>query len=47
MLKYNIGYYLIMSIVLFILIITIGFILKKFVFKNLMEEEDKEFEDEN
>lgn len=47
MIKYNIGYYLIMSIVLFILIAIIGFLLKKFIFKNLIEEEDKEFKDEN
>ena len=42
---FNIGYYLILSIGLIITLLLVGFILKKTIFKNLMEEEDEEFED--
>lgn len=45
--KYDLGYYLIMSLGFTILIIGIGFILKKFVFKKFIENEDKDFEDED
>ena len=47
MIKYELGYIFIMSIGLFSLMLIIGFILKKTIFKKLIEKEDEEFEDKN
>lgn len=46
MLKYEIGYFLIMSLGFLVLMILIGFLLKKFVFKKYIDNEEKDFEDE-